>query len=379
MTPEKYYLSHHVFIKFLEAPCLYNRKSDELYEMDIDGFNFLKNFLILHKMPAGIEQKKFVKFLIKNKLVTKKRNDFIIPKTSVSPSLRYLELQLTKKCNLKCRHCYLGEAENIEIPFEIATKVVEDFEKMQGLKLLVSGGEPLLYSKFREFSDFLRDRQIRRVLLTNGLNLREMDTGWLNFDEIQVSVDGLEEAHDKLRGKGTFKKAIEGIILARKHAIDVSVATMVTSCNLNDFKKMSELFHKYGVRSWGIDFPCVSGYLKENNSLIPDYRKAVEVMKYSFGGGYHGSDGAFICGNHLLTVSPDGNVAKCGFYLDMPYGNVFQESLSSIWRKAVHIPVSELNGCAGCKFIEICLGGCRFRADSPYGKDRVMCYFYGEM
>lgn len=376
MYSEKYYLAPHVFIKFLEEPYLYNRKTDDLYEMDINGFKFLQNLLKENKKPETTEKKQFVNFLLKNKLITKEKNDSTIPQYSFSPSLRYLELQLTRKCNLKCKHCYLGKAKNIELTIGKAKEVVKDFEKMHGLKIMVSGGEPLLYSKFGDFNDFLKEIKLRRVLLTNGINLKKMDISALNFDEIQVSIDGLEVAHNKLRGKGTFKRALEGIEYAKNNGIDVSVATMITSYNLNDFKKMSEIFHKYGIRSWGIDLPCVSGYLEEYTSFIPDARTAAGLMKYASGGGYHGSDGAFICGNHLLTVSPEGNVAKCGFYLDKPYGNIFREALTSIWKKTLHIPVSELNECAGCKFIEVCLGGCRFRADSPYGKDRVMCYFY---
>ncbi len=376
MKLERYYLSPDIFIKLLEKPYLYNRKTDELYEMDLKGFKFLKEILNDEKRAETTEEKRFLNFLLRNKLITDEKNHFTIPENSISPSLRYLELQLTKKCNLKCKHCYLGRAENIEIPIDVSKMVIKDFEKMQGLKLMVSGGEPLLYSRFDDLNDFLKDVKLRRVLLTNGINLKKMEISSLNFDEIQISIDGLEEAHDKLRGKGTFKQALEGLEYAKNHGYDVSVATMITSYNLKDFKKMSEIFHKYGVRSWGIDLPCVSGYLEKHTSFIPDTRRAAGLMKYAYGGGYHGSDGAFICGNHLLTVSPEGNVAKCGFYLDKPYGNIFKESLINIWSRAEHLPLTVLEECSDCKFLNLCRGGCRFRADSPYGRDRVMCHYY---
>jgi radical SAM protein with 4Fe4S-binding SPASM domain len=374
-----YSLSENCFLKILEKPFIYNRKTDELYELDRAALTFLEKLFNGKILSLNPEQKKIINLLKREKLIVKKRsNTFVVPRSSPLPSLRYLELQLTKKCNLKCRHCYLGKAENIELPVEKAIEVVETFERMQGLKLFVSGGEPLLYSEFKKFNEFLRRIKLRRVLFTNGILLNKIDLKLLNFDEIQFSIDGLKESHNKLRGRGTYEKTISGIKKLKKFKnLDISIATMITNYNLNDFSKMHRMFKKLKVKSWGIDLPCVSGYLQENTGILPDIQVAATRMKYAFGGGYHGSDGAFICGNHLLTISPDGNVAKCGFYLNTPYGNIFKEDLESIWKKTVHIPVSEIKGCTGCKFLEICMGGCRFRADTTDGKDRVMCYFYG--
>ncbi len=380
MNANRFSLHPHVFIKLLEKPCIYNRKSDELYELDKRGFNFLRKIIGGSAILNTPEKKKFLKFLLREKLVIKTGDgNSEIPYGYGFPSLRYLELQLTKKCNLKCRHCYLGRAENIELPLEKAIEIVKNFEYMQGLKLLVSGGEPLLYSKFYEFNRFLKEIKVRRVLITNGIPLSKIDCASLNFDEVQVSVDGLGEAHDKVRGEGAYQKTMEGVKNLKKTDIDMSVATMVTAYNLNDFEVMQKIFKKLRIKSWGIDMPCVSGYLKENPDIIPPIGVAAKLMKYAFGGGYHNSNGSFICGNHLLTVSPDGNVAKCGFYLDKPYGNIFKEPLSVIWKRAQHIPVFTIKECRNCKFINSCLGGCRFRADSPEGRDRVMCYFYNSM
>ncbi len=350
--------------------------------MDKSGFNFLRKIISGNAGVNTPEKRKFLKFLLREKLVIKRTDgNSEIPDVYISPSLRYLELQLTKKCNLRCKHCYLGRAENIELPLEKAIEIVRDFEYMQGLKLLVSGGEPLLYSKFYEFNEFLKEIKVRRVLITNGITLSKINSELLNFDEVQVSVDGMEKSHDKLRGEGAFQRTMAGIERVRKtnRNMDISIATMITAYNLNEFEVMQKLFKKLKVKSWGIDMPCVSGYLKENPDIIPPVEVAAKLMKYAYGGGYHGSNGAFVCGNHLLTVSPDGNVAKCGFYLDKPYGNIFREPLSVIWKRALHIPVSEIKECRNCEFINACLGGCRFRADSPDGRDRVMCYFYNKM
>lgn len=375
-------LSSECFIKKLEKNFIYNREKDDLYEIDDEGLEFLLRFLKIPEGKLKNKERRFVQYLMKEKILIHTMEEHNQPDIDLFhraplPSLRYLELQLTKRCNLCCKHCYLGRAENIEIPLKKAIEVVKEFERMQGLKLLVSGGEPLLYSKFKDFNEFLKGAKLRRVLITNGITLSDIDCKLLNFDEVQVSVDGLEWSHDKLRGKGTFKKTLNGIERARKAGIQVSIATMITSLNINEFGEMNKLFRKLKVKSWGIDQPCLSGFLNEHPDLLVKPEIAARAMRYSFGGGYHGSDGNYICGHHLLTIAPHGAVAKCGFYLDEPYGNIHEEPLEKIWARAVHWRVSELKDCKVCRFLEACAGGCRFRASSPTGRDRVMCYFYG--
>ncbi len=71
---------------------------------------------------------------------------------------------------------------------------------MQGLRVMVTGGEPILHSNFEALNDLLPDFAIRKVLFTNGLLLDKDLLGRLKVDEIQISIDGLEKAHDCCQG-----------------------------------------------------------------------------------------------------------------------------------------------------------------------------------
>ena len=82
---------------------------------------------------------------------------------------------------------------------------------MQGLRVLITGGEPLLHRSFKEINQMLPEFFIRKILFTNGLLLNNKILSDLNVNEIQISIDGLEEAHDSIRGKGTFRLSIEAI------------------------------------------------------------------------------------------------------------------------------------------------------------------------
>jgi radical SAM protein with 4Fe4S-binding SPASM domain len=98
-------------------------------------------------------------------------------------------------------------------------------------------------------------------------------------------------------------------------------------------------------------------------------------MSYAFGGGYHGASEGYACGRHLVTVMPDGNAVKCGFYSKDILGDA-RVGLKDAWLRLKHIPLERLE-CKNCQVLSECAGGCRFRASNPLAPDPVMCAVYG--
>ena len=221
----KYFLSHKAALKWLEIPSVYHIRNDELYELDMDSFEFLKK---CSESGCSSQDKDFIDYCLKEGMLT---TDMVYAERpplikSPEPSLRYLELQITNKCNLRCRHCYIGNGGTDELSVKQIKETLKEFEQMQGLKVLITGGEPLLHNKFEEVNEMLPQFSVRKVLFTNGLLLKERIKK-LNVEEIQVSIDGLEHAHDSLRGKGTFKAAMKAVNLSLDYGFHVSIATMV--------------------------------------------------------------------------------------------------------------------------------------------------------
>ena len=105
---------------------------------------------------------------------------------------------------------------------------------MQGLRVLITGGEPLLHSRLSELCGILPDFSVRKILLTNGILLSTAILKTLSVHEIQISIDGMERAHDSLRGKGAYKSAIRGLHAALDAGFEVSVSTMIHPGNLGD-------------------------------------------------------------------------------------------------------------------------------------------------
>src|SRR5512135_631719 len=127
----RFFLSDTCALKWLETPSVYNIESDELYELDNESFEFLKECT----SGAGrlSDNSEFTDYcLVEGILVTggvKCRRPPLMKYPR--PSLRYLELQITDKCNLTCRHCYIGESGRRELSLDDIEPVLIEFEKMQ--------------------------------------------------------------------------------------------------------------------------------------------------------------------------------------------------------------------------------------------------------
>ncbi len=350
--------------------------SDELYEVDEQAFAFLA---ACAGNGASAGERDFVSYCLSEGILseTPARARRQRPETSPLPSLRYLELLITDRCNLTCRHCYLGEPAQRELPLDVIIDVLDQFEEIQGLRVLISGGEPLLHRDFDGLNEYLSSYPLRRVLFTNGLLLDKRRLENLSVEEIQVSIDGLEEAHDALRGRGSFKKALRALRLAREEGFDVSVSTMVHPGNLGDFDAMEALFSRMEVKDWTVDVPCATGRMLDNGWISLPPEKAGRYMRYGYGRGFHGSAGGFACGLHLLSVLPDGSVAKCAFYSDRPVGHV-SEGLRECRGRVRPLRIVETR--CDCDMLDVCRGGCRFRAGlsgDPLGKDLYRCAAFG--
>ena len=63
-----------------------------------------------------------------------------------SPYFKNLMLNITEKCNLTCKHCYITNKNPIDFPFDKLKEIIKGFHDLQGIKIILTGGEPYLYS-----------------------------------------------------------------------------------------------------------------------------------------------------------------------------------------------------------------------------------------
>lgn len=374
----RYYLSRRAVLKWLETPAIYHLGKDELYELDAGAFRFMRG--CMSEDGCLCEESAFIDYCIDEKLIVANEPPAVhrpLLQQSSSPSLRYLELQITDACNLRCKHCYIGDGSGRELSVEQVRRLLAEFEEMQGLRVLISGGEPLIHSGWDRINEMLPEFFLRTVLFTNGLLLTQEKIGALNVDELQVSIDGLESSHDLLRGPGTFRRSMETVRHALDAGVAVSISTMVHRRNLDELGSLEQKFRDMEIKDWTVDVPCRTGRNAEHDELWVSPEAGGKYLGYGFGSGLHVSGEGFGCGLHLMAVLADGRIAKCTFYGDQAVGTA-GEGLKAAWARTRPVLLENLS--CDCGFLEVCRGGCRYRAELLGGKgakDAYRCMLYG--
>ena len=370
-------LRDNCYLKRLEDPVVYDASRDELYLLDVEAFS-----RVLEMTRSGAVDVEAERLLEESGLLQDgpRRAAVIVPGDSPRPSLRYLEVQVTARCDKACRHCYQGSPSARDMTAESLARTLDQFERMQGLKIMISGGEPLCHPRFEDLVRVLEGRTLRKILVTHGENIDGCGAGLLSvFEQVQISLDGWEESHDDLRGPGSFTRATASMEALVAQGIPVGVATMVHRGNLADFQRMSRYLAELGVEEWGIDVPCPSGRWDTTEAGDMELLDAMSKrLRFAFGGGYHGGSDGLACGAHLMTVFPDGSAAKCGFYAHEASGRADRD-LRAAWENVWQIPLRDLM--CDCDLLNECAGGCRYRAQAltgdPHGPDIVQCIARG--
>ncbi len=364
----------------LEAPSLYDIYDDELYELTPDAFDLLARCDGCHSLDElGLPRELLDYCLLEGLLhITNLPHPHAVPtRHNESPSLRYLMVEVTERCNLRCRHCYLGEAGSRQMDVRRFEDLAGAFAALGGLRLIVTGGEPLLHPEFASINGAVADLSCRCILATNGTLLDPETAAGLNFQEVQISLDGARESHDALRGAGSFEAALAGCRAAWEAGLDLSIATMIHSRNIGDLPELETIVRGMDVVAWALDIPVETGRLSDHREFLPELESAVPCLEFAFGEGVHEQGASGGCGAHLACIDVDGSLLKCGYYRDLSGGPALPD-LRRAWQAVPRTGIPE--ACAGCRVVEDCAGGCRYRAECLSGEgapDRVRCLQFG--
>ena len=329
----------------------------------------------------------------------------------------------TRRCNLRCVHCY-SQSENKLYPNELTTNEAKAFVAdlaAFGVKvLLFSGGEPLLRQDLFEVARFASDRGLRPVLSTNGTLITEDVAGQLKnagFSYIGISLDGIGETNDKFRGKkGAYELAVNGIRTCLKAEVKTGLRFTVTNYNLKDLPEIFSL-----IETEGIPRVCLYhlAYVGRGTNISNDdltHNRKRELMDYLFSvaESFHQknlnteiltvdnhADAAYLylelqkkdpkkaedalrllqinggnsSGTGIACVDSAGYVHPDQFWQHYSLDNIRNRKFSEIWsdnsepllhglrNRKIHL----YGRCAECRFLEICNGNLRVRAEAVYG------------
>lgn len=312
------------------------------------------------------------------------------PSAKIPEKLASLWLNVTYECNLRCRHCHssFGSPLDTELTTEEIINIIRGASHFEECTLVISGGEPLCR---KDITDILQAAAHsfgdRVILITNGLLLTDEMAQFIAdlHINVQVSFEGPDqESNDAVRGKGTFKKALQAVRNLKKRGVTPIVRMTLLKTNINKIEAIIEFSKREGVGTIGLGilqrsgraYNAVKDIEPTTDELIRAYRtiRALDPdftcieFEESLKTGINRMEKIDLCsaGCEILSVGADGGVYPCSalMYPEFLAGNVRENPLEDIWKessvlkKIRGLSVSEIPGCKECPIRYMCGGGC---------------------
>lgn len=330
---------------------------------------------------------------------------------------------VTRACNLRCVHCYAsatpGPAPG-ELTREEGFALLDDLKAFNVPAVLFSGGEPLARPEILDFIGHATSIGLSSTLSTNGLLIDDAMAERLvslGLKYIGISIDGIGDKHDQLRGqKGAFQGALDAIDRCRAHGIRVGLRFTVHALNQQYLDEIFDLCLQHDVQRLCVYHLAYAGrggkmqkvdLSSEETRAIVDRifertrqchneGKTLEVLTVD-----NSADASYLLlhleqtapervhavearlkrnggnrsGCNIAAVDPVGNVHYDQFSWHYDCGNVRDQPFSQIWTEATdprlailrdrraHIPAR----CQACRFVDVCNGNLRTRAEAATG------------
>jgi len=299
--------------------------------------------------------------------------------------------EFTLKCNLRCSHC--GSKAGIPRENELNTKecfkVCEELADLGCEDVSLMGGEPFLRKDWFSVASCIKDLGMNLAFVSNGTILERYieKISKLEPKVVGISLDGIKENHERIRGKGTFEKTIKAINLLRETGIQTTVITTVSKINFRDLPKMKNLIFKKGV-NWQIQVAQPFGNFKKEQMLSKEefYATALFIAKERIKNKFEDMPviGAHCYGYYsnilpgcnwkgcqagitALGITSDGGIVGCLSIGNDRFieGNIREKCLSEIWENPKNFLYNRgFNktklgpNCTDCKYALECKGGC---------------------
>jgi radical SAM protein with 4Fe4S-binding SPASM domain len=319
-------------------------------------------------------------------------------------------LNLTKRCNLKCAHCYLDATTKAaggddELTTDECVRLIDQIAEVnKGCLLVITGGEPLVRPDILDIARYAVKLGFMVVFGTNGMLIDDrMATQLVEIGVmgVGISIDSLDpQKHNAFRGvPGAWEAAVAGIEASKRNGLQFQVHFSAQPMNYQELPAVVEWAHGLGARVLNVFFMVCTGRGEELTDITPaqyeevlgflvkcqdDYqgmliraRCAPHFKRLAYekdpnspitkATGYMG--GGCLAGTNYARVTPNGEVTPCP-YMPLSAGNVREKSFVDLWEKSDifnSFRYPQLKGkCGDCEYSDIC-GGCRARPYVDHG------------
>lgn len=336
---------------------------------------------------------------------------------------------ITRKCNLRCLHCYAdadASAAREEAGADEAKQLIDELAEFGIPVLLFSGGEPLTRPDLPELAAYASKAGLRTVVSTNGtLITPEVAQALQNagVSYVGVSIDGTEETHNLLRGHPkAHAQALDGLGHARRAGLKAGLRITLTRSNQNQIKDIFKILREREINRVCFYHLVCAGRGKNLGELAlspAETRRALDTIIDETGRLFESgckkevltvdnhADGPYLwmrlcrenperakeawnllsisggdsSGQGIAAINWRGDVLPDQFWQSRVLGNVREHSFSQIWAGHGHEDGSALEfltrlrdkrnylqgRCANCRFLGICGGNFRARAEMLTG------------
>ncbi|MCF6280845.1 MAG: radical SAM protein [Candidatus Polarisedimenticolaceae bacterium] len=315
-----------------------------------------------------------------------------------------IAINLTRRCNLACEHCYMDAEARLDggegelTTDEVKALLDEICSRSNETMVVLTGGEPLIRQDIETLVEHGSQLGLSMVIGTNGVLLDEARVKSLKAAGamgVGISLDSLDPSHhDAFRGcNGSWEKTLNGMELCRLNDLPFQVHFSVTEKNAHEVQSMIDFTKASGAHVLNIFFLVCTGRGESMSDITP-YRyeqvlqQLVEAQEqtqdliirarcaphYKRVAYQHNSEstltraegyegGGCLAGLHYCRITPEGGVTACPYIPDED-GSIRKESFWQIWDNAPtfkQLRNPTLNGkCGQCEFQKLC-GGCRAR------------------
>lgn len=164
----------------------------------------------------------------------------------LASSVFTLQWHITQACDLHCRHCY-DRSERRPVPIKEAIRILDDlydFCRRQHVygQVTFTGGNPLLYPHFDEVYRQAAERGFLTAVLGNPMP-RQRIKALLRIQRpefYQVSLEGLPEHNDYIRGPGHFKRVLRFLDVLRELGVYSMVMLTLTEANMDQVLALAD-------------------------------------------------------------------------------------------------------------------------------------------
>jgi Fe-coproporphyrin III synthase len=330
----------------------------------------------------------------------------------VMRSPRSVDIEITSRCNLRCRYCYYfdnTEVEYKDLPTHEWLQFFDELGRCAVMDVTLQGGEPFIRKDLPQLLEGIVRNRMRFAVLSNGTLIDDAIAAFLaetgRCDSVQVSVDGSGPAtHDACRGTGSFEKAIRGIRTLQRHTVPVAVRVTIHHHNVHDLDAIAHLLlEDLGLEEFSTNSAGYLGSCRQNAREVMltthDRQVAMETL-LRLSERYDGQisaqagplaegqmwnqmeeargrgappfpDGGHLtgcgCHNSKINIRADGAITPCSMLPHMELGRINRDSLIDVWRhhpdlgqlrRRHTIPLTAFEFCKDCPYIPYCTGNC---------------------